>query len=53
MEYTLRIFRGGIKLGTEMIDKLKVGTDIQRHKWLKKQTDGDLLKFNKGAEPCT
>lgn len=53
MEYTLRIFRGGIKLGMEMIDKLKVGTGIQRHKWLKKQTDGDLLKFNKGAEPCT
>lgn len=53
MEHTLRTFTVDIKLGMGMIDKLDVRTDIQRHKRLEKQTDGDLLKFNKGAEPCT
>lgn len=36
-----------------MIDKLQVTTGTERHEGLKEQTDGDLLKFNKGAEPCT
>lgn len=51
-EYALTTFTGGIKLGMGMIDKLDVRVGTQRHEKLQEQTDWDLLKFNKGSEPC-